>query len=175
VLLGVGLAALIGGLAGAILLQDNGGGTRNGGGGGFAPRGPIHLSGTTGYDPFGNPPGQEHNEDAGKATDNDPTTFWTTESYVGAQLGKKGVGVLLSAGRKVSPRTMRVTTDTDGFTAVIRAGDSSSGPFRDVSPSETVSGTTSFPIHGSGSYFVIWITDLGGNSAVHVNEVRATG
>ena len=38
---------------------------------------------------------------------------------------------------------------------------------------EHVIGTTSFPIRGSGRYFVIWITDLGSNSAVHVNEVRA--
>jgi serine/threonine-protein kinase len=173
VLLGVGLAAVIGGLAGAILLQDNGGGSGNGGGG-SANHGPIHLSATTGFDPFGSPPGEEHNDEAGNATDRDPATYWTTESYNGAQLGKQGVGVLLSAGRKVSPRTIRVTTDTDGFTAVIRAGDSSSGPFQNVSPTETVSGTTSFPIRGSGSYFVIWITDLGGNSAVHVNEVRAT-
>jgi eukaryotic-like serine/threonine-protein kinase len=175
VLLGVGLAAVIGGLAGAILLHDTGGGSGNGGGGGSATHGPIHLSGTTGYDPFGKPPGQEHNDDAGKATDGDPATYWTTESYDAAQLGKQGVGLLLSAGRKVSPRTIRVTTDTDGFTAVIRAGNSSSGPFPNVSPTKTVSGTTSFPIHGSGSYFVIWITDLGGNNAVHVNEVRATG
>jgi eukaryotic-like serine/threonine-protein kinase len=172
VLAGVALATLAGALVGIFTLGDSGG-TGGAKGGGPPSHGPIHLAGATGYDPYGSPPGQEHNEDAKLATDGDPGTFWTTEHYNGAQLAKAGVGLLLSAGRDVSPRTIRVATDTDGFTAQIRAGDSTSGPFHDVSPKETVSGTTSFPIHGSGSYFVIWITDLGGNSAVHVNEVTA--
>jgi eukaryotic-like serine/threonine-protein kinase len=172
VLLGVGLAALVGGLAGALLLHDSGGGSNNPPAA-AASSGSIRLSGLTGFDPYGSPVGQEHNEDAKFATDGDQGTFWTTEHYDGAQLGKPGVGVLLGAGRDVSPHEIRVSTDTDGFTAQIRAGDSSSGPFHNVSPKKTVSGTTSFPINGSGSYFVIWITDLGGNSAVHVNEVTA--
>jgi serine/threonine-protein kinase len=170
VLGGVALAALAGALVGIFTLGDNGGGGAARGGG-SPSQGAIHLAGATGYDPDGSPPGQEHNEDAHFATDGDPGTFWSTEHYNGAQLAKAGVGLLLRAGRDVSPRTIRVTTDTDGFTAQIRAGESPVGPFHNVSPKETVSGTTSFPIHGSGSYFVIWITDLGSNSAVHVNEV----
>jgi eukaryotic-like serine/threonine-protein kinase len=172
VLAGVGIAALAGGLAGALLLGGHDGSKK---GGSPPTHGPIHLSGITGYDPFGSPVGQEHNDEAKYAADGDRTTFWTTERYDGAALGKKGVGVLLAAPRQVTPRTIRVTTDTDGFTAQIRAGNSQSGPFKAVSPTETVNATTSFPVHGSGRYFVIWITDLGGNSAVHVNEVRASG
>jgi hypothetical protein len=36
-----------------------------------------------------------------------------------------------------------------------------------------VNGTTTFPIHGRGRYFVVWITDLGDNDSVDVNEVKA--
>jgi hypothetical protein len=33
---------------------------------------------------------------------------------------------------------------------------------------------TPFTLDGSSHrYYVVWITDLGGNSAVHVNEVKA--
>ncbi len=171
VLAGVGLAALAGGLAGVFLL----GGTKTSNSSSPPPtHGRIHLSGITGYDPYGSPVGQEHNDQAKYAADGNTSTFWTTEHYDGASLGKQGVGVLLAASHSVTPHTIKVTTDTDGFTAVIRAGDSQSGPFHDVSPKATVNGTTSFPIRGSGKYFVVWITDLGGNDAVHVNEVHAS-
>ena len=70
---------------------------------------------------------------------------------------------------------MTVTTDTPGFTAEIEAGDLENGGFAPVSPSRTVSGTTTFTLNGSSHrYYVVWITDLGPNSVVHVNEVRAT-
>jgi hypothetical protein len=168
VLLGVALAALTGGLLGVLLFHHDGGKQ-----GGSTPpaSAPIHLRGTGAYDPEGS--GGEHDADAPKATDGNTATYWTTEHYNDG-LQKSGVGVVLDAGKVVSPKTIRVTTDTDGFTAQIRAGSSAGGPFPTrVSPSENVNGTTSFPIRGRGRYFVIWITDLGSNDAVHVNEVRA--
>jgi hypothetical protein len=172
VLLGVALAALIGALIGAFALgHDNEGGAA--GRGTPASGGPVHLRGVTAWDPHGDPPGKEHNSEARYATDGDPGTYWNTEHYSGAQLNKDGVGVVLDAGRDVSPRMLQVTTTTDGFTAQIRAGDSASGPFHRISPSATVNGTTRFPLHGRGRYFVVWITDLGGNNSVDVNEVKA--
>jgi serine/threonine-protein kinase len=169
VLLGVALAALLGGLVGLLAFRHNDGGGSQNTPPATASR--IHLRGVGAYDPDGT--GGEHDSDAPKAADGDPTTYWTTETY-NSGLQKPGVGVVLDAGRVVSPKTIRVTTDTDGFTAEIRAGGSKDGPFSTrISPPEHVSGTTSFPIRGRGRYFVIWITDLGSNSAVHVNEVRA--
>jgi eukaryotic-like serine/threonine-protein kinase len=168
VLLGVALAAMGGGLVGLLAFRDNGGtGSQNAPAGSAAP---IQLRGVGAFDPQGD--NSEHDADAPKATDGNTATFWTTEHYNDG-LQKPGVGVVLDAGRTVSPKTVRVTTDTDGFTAVIRAGGSRDGPFTSVSPSEHVTGTTSFPIRGGGRYFLVWITDLGSNSAVHVNEVRA--
>jgi eukaryotic-like serine/threonine-protein kinase len=173
VLLGVGLAALIGALAGALLLHDNGSSNNSPPAGGSGGSGSIHLVGLTAYDPEGSPPGQEHNAAAKYAADGNQSTYWDTEHYNGADLNKSGVGVVLDAGRTVSPKTMTVTTDTPGFTADIMAGDSSGGPFKRVSGSQTVAATATFHVDGTGRYFVVWITDLGGNSSAHVNEVRA--
>jgi hypothetical protein len=33
--------------------------------------------------------------------------------------------------------------------------------------------TSRFNLHGGGRYFLIWITDLGAQSQVHINTVRA--
>ena len=64
--------------------------------------------------------------------------------------------------------------DTPGYTAVIQAGDAEVGPFTDDSPSEQGGATTTFRLNGkTARYYVIWITDLGDNAAVHVNEVTA--
>jgi eukaryotic-like serine/threonine-protein kinase len=166
VLLAVGVAALAGGLIGAWLLGRDDGSNTTGG-----ASGPIHLRGITAFDPEGDPPGEEHNSVAYRAADGNQVTYWDTEHY--ASFTKKGVGVVLDAGRVVSPRTITVTTDTGGFTAQIRAGRSRSGPFEAVSGARVVNATASFRVHGRGRYFVVWITDLGLNASVHVNEVRA--
>ena len=133
----------------------------------------VHLVGVTAYDPEGDNQ-EEHNDEAKFATDGDPATYWKTETYNGAQLNKSGVGVVLDAGsaRKVSKIT--VTTDTSGFKAEIDSGSSPSGPFQPVSHALTISGTTTISVNSPvARYYVIWITDLGGNDSVHVNEVTA--
>ncbi len=134
---------------------------------------PVHLAGVTAYDPEGDNQ-EEHNPEATFATDGNPVTYWKTESYNGAQLNNSGVGVVLGAGsaRKVSKVT--ITTTTPGFKAEIQSGTSPTGPFQQVSHAMTISGTTTIPINSpAAQYYVIWITDLGGNDSVHVNEVTA--
>jgi serine/threonine protein kinase len=133
----------------------------------------VHLAGVTAYDPEGDNQ-EEHNDEAKFATDGNRTTYWKTETYDGARLGKSGVGVVLDAGspRKVSKIT--ITTDTFGFTAEIQSGTSPTGPFQPVSHELTISGTTTISINSpAAQYYVIWITDLGGNDSAHVNEVTA--
>ena len=167
VLAGVGIAALAGGLAGAFLLGDTGG---NGPNGAPRPSGPVHFISAAAYDPEGD--GREHNETARNAIDGDPGTYWETEDY--QSFTKSGVGVVVGTKKAVSPRTFTVTTDTDGFTAVIKAGDSPTGPFHKISSSRQVIGKTGFSLNGGGRYFLVWITDLGDNSKVHVNSVAAS-
>jgi serine/threonine-protein kinase len=168
VLLGVGLAAVIGGLAGAILLSDTGGGSS--GGAPPRPAGPVHFTSAAAYDPFGD--GQEHDEAARAAIDGNDTTPWMTEHY--RDFTKQGVGIVVGAGHAVSPKTVSIVTDTPGFTAEIKAGNSAGGPFHTVSGSQTVAGTNaSFSLHGGGRYFLLWITQLGDNAQVRIDEIRA--
>jgi predicted Ser/Thr protein kinase len=168
-LLGVAVAALAGAVIGLLAFRDHGTTTTKKS---PAPAARIHLAGVTAYDPDGGD--GEHDSDAPKATDGDAATHWNTEHYRDG-LAKSGVGLVLDAGHAVSPRTIRVTTDTPGFRAEIRAGDSETGPFtRRVSPSKIVTGTTVFPIKGRGQYFVVWITDLGSNESAQIDEVRAS-
>ena len=131
---------------------------------------PVRLTGVGAYDP---PPGdsREHDEAAPNATDRDPSTYWTTESYDDFAATKPGVGLVLDAGKDVSISTVRVRSDTPGFTAEIRVGTSRSGSFRRASPARTVSTSTTFDLDGRGRYWLVWITRLEGRA--HVNEVTA--
>ena len=139
---------------------------------------PVQLTAVTAYDPYGSPPGQEHNADAGKATDSDPGTYWETERYRStfAEIGKPGVGLVLDAKAPVQLHRLGIATTTPGLTAVIRAGDVE-GSFPDtVSSSQTVSDGAQFAISGGKHrYYLIWITSLPpGGQSVQINEVKAT-
>jgi len=134
---------------------------------------PVSLSGLTAYDPHGDH--AEHDAEAPDATDGEQSTYWTTEHY-DSGLQKDGVGVVLDAGRTRKVSRITVRTGTPGFTAEIESGPTSSGGFEPVSNSQPVGRVTRFSVHGDASrYYVVWITDLGPNSAVRVNEVTAKG
>jgi tRNA A-37 threonylcarbamoyl transferase component Bud32 len=157
--IGVAAAAAFGTMA---LLDDNDGD-------GSAATAPIRLTAIRDHDPFGDD-NTEHPEDVAKATDGTFGTFWTTQDY--SSFDKPGVGIILDAGDEVEPKTLTIRTDTEGYTAHIRAGDSESGPFRRVSPGLEVTDGLEFNLTDARArYFVIWITDVLGTA--HVNEVRA--
>ncbi len=175
------VAALIAiGAVVAALVLHNGTGvfsihrSSSGGGGGA----PIRLSAVTAYDPYGSPPGQEHNAEAHYATDGLGGTYWETERYRAtfAEIGKPGVGLVLDAKSPVQLHRLGIATATPGFTAVIRAGDlAGSFPYT-VSASQVVADDTQFVIkRGKHRYYLIWITSLPpGGSSVRINEVKAT-
>jgi eukaryotic-like serine/threonine-protein kinase len=135
--------------------------------------GPAQLTGVGAYDPYGD--GTEHDSVAGNATDGNPGTYWNTEHYDGG-LNKAGVGLVLDAGATKQLTQLTVQTGTPGFTALIRSGASQTGPFAAASSAQTVNGSTTFQLHGdSARYYVVWITDLGSNSSVEIDEVTAKG
>jgi eukaryotic-like serine/threonine-protein kinase len=162
VLLGIVLlAAAVGGIL--FTMRDDG--TPGGAAGGA----PVTLEGVASYDP---PPGdgEEHSERVADATDGNPATYWTTESY--RAFSKPGVGLVL----KVSgtPQRLTLTTDTPGFNAEIRAGSSPDGPFDTVVAADArTAAITTWELHDTDApYLAVWITALDG--VAHVNEVEAS-
>jgi hypothetical protein len=131
---------------------------------------PVLLRAVGAWDPWGDH--TERDAEAPAATDGNLVSYWRTETYYGA-FGKPGVGLILDAGRPVQLKHVVVATDTPGFTAVIQAGASPTGPFHPVSSSASVAPRTAFGIRpGAERYWVVWITQL--DHVAHVNEVSAT-
>jgi len=146
----------------------------NGGGGGSAG-GPVPINATSAYDPEGDD--AENDDEASLATDGNAATFWQTEHYASTSFGnlKAGVGLVLRKSGDKNMKTLTVTTDTPGFTAVVKAG-ASPGAARTISGSKVISGKTTFDLQdGAGPVFVLWITSLPSGRIAHVNEVTAAG
>jgi hypothetical protein len=134
----------------------------------------VKLTGTGAYDPEGD---QHENDDlAPLAVDGDPTTFWKTEHYTKGFF-KKGVGLVLDAGRSLGLSKVVVETDGRGSSAQIQLGNNPAGPFHAVSANHPLTGTTTYTLNkgAAGRYVVIWITatpqELG---EAHITEVRAS-
>jgi eukaryotic-like serine/threonine-protein kinase len=140
---------------------------------GDAPSKPVQLLGSTGFDPFGDN-GEEHDEEAPLATDGDDATDWSTEQY--NDFAKPGVGLLLEAPRQVALSRLTVLSP-GGFEAKIRAGNTPTGGFADVSGDwQQVGSRTTFNIDTNGRdyrYYVVWLRlpTSGGRATIY--EVRA--
>jgi hypothetical protein len=109
-----------------------------------------------------------------QATDGNPTTSWTTETYGNFDDLKDGVGIVLDAGSRVQLGEVTIVTDEPGFTARIQAGQRVSGPFEDVSGDTQIGERTTIELDTGGRafrYYVVWITSLEGSA--HLNEVRS--
>ncbi|HKP19548.1 MAG TPA: hypothetical protein VJT84_13825 [Gaiellaceae bacterium] len=140
-----------------------------------APKKPaaIALNAVGAYDPEGD---QHENDDlAPLAVDGDPTTFWRTEHYRNGFF-KKGVGLVLDAGRRRPMSRVVVSTDEPGSSAQIELGNAPTGPFRPVSTARPLTGRTTFALEkgASGRYVVVWMTALPKDTGeAHVTAVHA--
>ena len=165
---------IVAGVAALLIFVGDGGDPGVGLGG--ASDKPVTLRAVASYDPQGDD-GQEHPEAVALATDDSLATYWPTESYRAslAALGKDGVGIVLDARRRGEPGKIVVQSDTPGFTAEIRDGSSAQGPFDDVAAEGKEVGTRTVFDTGDteARYWLVWITDLGENSSVHLNEIRS--
>jgi serine/threonine protein kinase len=134
----------------------------------------VRIQALADYDPpAGGGDGAEHPETVSRATDGDPSTYWTTERYSDFE-SKDGVGLVLETARQAAVGRLVVRSDTPGFEAVVKAGSKADGPFEDVSKSAQVGTRTTFELDTGDKeyrYYLIWITSL--DSVAHVNEVRA--
>jgi serine/threonine-protein kinase len=174
VALGIVLAASLAALG--VVLFRNGtdlgaGSNRDGGGGDGNGAGAIRLRAASDYDPEGD--GTEHPEEVAAATDGNPATYWTTETY--SSFDKSGVGIVVRASAAVGEGTVIVRSDDDsGYTAEIRASRQADGGFRTVSDAQAVASRTSFELDMGGEeyrFLLVWITELGPSGRAHVNEV----
>ena len=140
----------------------------------------VHLVAVAAYDP---PPGDgaEGDGELARATDGNPSTYWSTEEYANADFGnlKSGVGIVVATGAPVKLSRLIVTSDEPGYTAVVEAGSSPGGPFERVSASQTSSSTATFSLDVAAPrrYYLLWITSLVPGASgyqAHVDEIRAT-
>jgi serine/threonine-protein kinase len=133
----------------------------------------ITLSAARAFDPSGD--GAEHDSAAPNATDGNASTYWDTEHYRGT-LNKPGVGLVLDAGTAKKVSSITVHSSTPGFTAEILAGDTLGTTPAVDSASQTAGATTTFDLRGATArYYIVWITNLGSNASVRIEEVTAKG
>jgi eukaryotic-like serine/threonine-protein kinase len=139
---------------------------------------PVRVIAAATYDPVGRD--GEHDETLANATDGDPATYWTTEGYGDFHATKDGVGLVIDAASSGGLSELTVTSDLPGWTAEIKAGDSSTdfSAARTVGEPKRVGDTTTWSLdRASARYYLIWITDMARDSAgkqrAHVNEVTA--
>jgi hypothetical protein len=137
---------------------------------------PLRVNAVAAYDPFGDD--HENDDEVGRATDGDRATYWSTERY--SSWFKDGVGLVVDAGRPVRLATLRLQSETPGFTAEIQAGTRPEGPFTRIVRGRKIGASTVVRVGGKSPrrYVLIWITQLGATprtgGAVRINEVRAT-
>ena len=153
-----------------------------------APQGTPHQvqpcdSCATDYNPDAlSGPKNQHPEQTGFAIDGNRNTAWSTESYLGDNLGKPGVGIYVDFKPGVAGGSMVIDTDTPGYAVTIYATNSrpnpqtfNSGPggWVKVGSAASVHKTQTIKLSSTTKYryYLVWITSLGGHSHVDVNEI----
>lgn len=126
------------------------------------------------YNPFGT--GPEHAEDVASVVDGDLNTSWSTEHYIGGNLGKPGLGISIDASPGVAARAVEIQTPTPGFSAAVYAatGPISSAPatgglgvtalgWTPLAPARKIAARTTIAINAKRlvyRYYLIWIDKL---------------
>jgi serine/threonine protein kinase len=139
----------------------------------------LRASAAHDYDPLGDNHA-EHSNEVGLAIDRQPDTAWTTETYQDNRLGKAGVGLYLDVSPGASARTLRIDTATPGFSVQIYA--SSTPPvltwpnksWHLVGGAASVKKRDDIRLTAAGAkyrYYLMWITSLGPNDQVAINEL----
>jgi eukaryotic-like serine/threonine-protein kinase len=174
---GVAAAMLVAAAALALVLVDAGGRVERGTG---APSGPapsdtepvsVQRASAADYDPLGDD--EEHSDETPFATDGDPDTLWTTESYSSGVLAgsagpKDGVGIYVDAKPEVSASALRIQTPVPGWKATIYAAAAGAPPETVEEWTEVGGGTISkrkqdLELDTGGEsyrYYLVWITAL---------------
>jgi len=131
------------------------------------------------YDPEGD--GSEHPEQTQFATDNNESTYWTTESYENATLGKDGVGLAIDVSPGAVLRRMVVSTSTPGFAADVYVTDRADLPAEITDPAWSRVGSAAdvgareqIDLDTAGRrsrHALLWITRLPPGGQVEIREI----
>jgi serine/threonine-protein kinase len=131
-----------------------------------------------GFNPLGNPT-NEH-PDASLAIDNQPNTFWSTQTYYAAKLGKAGVGLYIDAKPDTTARVLQISTETPGFIATIYARNDTppvkwpEPGWKQISVPTTVGRKQNIALTSGATtyrYYLVWITSLGTHTSLSLNQV----
>jgi eukaryotic-like serine/threonine-protein kinase len=141
----------------------------------------VHLcSGCAqGYNPLGSP--KDETPNASLAIDNDLTTYWSTQMYYDHKLDKLGTGIYVDADPGTTAHVLRIDTNTPGFSVTIYGANSTptyswpNSEWTRVSDSTMIAARReSISLTSRATryrYWLVWITNLGGNESVQLNEV----
>jgi eukaryotic-like serine/threonine-protein kinase len=141
--------------------------------------GQVEVASVTDFDPHGGD--GEHPEEAPNATDGDPSTVWTTQTYSSLLSAiKPGVGLLFDLGdsREVSSVSI---VGSSGMDFDLRAADSCGADetaFEVVAEERAFPGETDLEFEPtSGRCWILWITKLSaaGGGRAEVAEVEFSG
>jgi eukaryotic-like serine/threonine-protein kinase len=131
-----------------------------------------------GFNPLGSPTDETPN--SGLAVDNQLGTYWDTQQYYDHKLNKAGTGIYVNASPGTTAEKLRIIDKTPGFTATIYAR-RDPPPTRwpdpgwtEVSAPVTIGSDTSIPLTSVNtrySYYLVWITSLGGNEQLAIDEI----
>jgi hypothetical protein len=184
-----GVVLVLAAVAAALLIAALTGGDGRRASNAVASGTPIPIVSASAFDP---PPGDggEHPEELGFATDSDPETSWTTETYqtspvIAESVDKPGVGLVLEVRRPVTARTMTVRSAEGGWDARVYGSlgrpttlaewGSPIGSVTNASADHTIELS-----EATARRFLLWITKLSpapvnGGYNVQIDEVTLNG
>lgn len=168
-------------VAGVVISQTRRGtGTENARPGGDLKAVSLSQGAVTSYDPDGD--SAEHDDETSFAVDRDPSTTWSTESYLNGNLAKPGVGLVVDANPALEAREMDILTPTPGWRGRVLGASGETPPASVTDPGWTQIGTipsaserTRVRLDTGGRalrWYLVWIEGFApGQEAVKISEV----
>ena len=149
-------------------------------GGGGSAAGEIAVEAAEDFDPHAD--GAEHPDEVGLATDQNPSTAWSSETYQDAlTLVKPGVGLIFDLGSSKEVSEVVVDLGGAGYALELRASDekgADENAFEEVGSTAASAGSERFRFEPvSARYWLVWITGLPGGSggSASIAEVKFIG
>ena len=183
-----GIGLVLAAVTAALVIAALTGPDRRGQANGAPSSGPIAITDEQAFDP---PPGdgEEHSGDVGLATDGNPGTGWSTETYdeptTEAAVSKPGVGLILDVSKPVAARTLTVRSSEGGWSVQVFGAasgppstlDAWGSPIGEDSDMETDQ-RIELDATSASRYYLIWITRLAQTDtgySVQINDVGLSG